>query len=129
MNKILVEVSVGELLDKISICEIKKERITDPESAKFIQNEYSILKDQLDKNIKYDEKLDQLFNKLKKINMTLWEKEDEKRSYEKNSNFGEKFIKVSRDIHFLNDERSKVKLEINKITGSLIREIKQYTSY
>ena len=129
MNKILVEVSVGELLDKISILEIKKERITDPESAKFIQNEYSILKDQLDKNIKDDKKLDRLFDKLKKINMTLWEKEDEKRSYEKNSNFGEKFIKVSRDLHFLNDDRSKIKLEINKITGSLIREIKQYTSY
>jgi len=129
MNKILVEVSVGELLDKISILEIKKERITDLESAKFMENEYLILKDQLDKNIKYDEKLDQLFNKLKKINMTLWEKEDEKRSYEKNSDFGEKFIKVSRDIHFLNDNRSKIKLEINKITGSLIREIKQYTSY
>ena len=129
MNKILVEVSVGELLDKISILEIKKERITDPESVKFIQNEYSILKDQLDKNIKDDKKLDRLFDKLKKINMTLWEKEDEKRSYEKNSNFGEKFIKVSRDIHFLNDNRSKIKLEINKITGSLIREIKQYTSY
>ena len=129
MNKILVEVSVGELLDKISILEIKKERITDPESAKFIKNEYSILKDQLDKNIKYDESLDELFNKLKKINMTLWEKEDEKRSYEKNSDFGEKFIKVSRDIHFFNDDRSKIKLEINKITGSLIREIKQYTSY
>ena len=129
MNKILVEVSVGELLDKISILEIKKERITDPESAKFIQNEYSILKDQLDKNIKDDVKLDRLFDKLKKINMTLWKKEDEKRSYEKNSDFGEKFIKVSRDIHFLNDNRSKIKLEINKITGSLIREIKQYTSY
>jgi|TARA_B110000003_G_scaffold269031_1_gene299460 hypothetical protein len=129
MNKILVEVSVGELLDKISILEIKKERITDPESAKFIKNEYSILKDQLEKNIKQNEKLDILFDKLKKINMTLWEKEDEKRSYEKNSDFSEKFIKVSRDIHFLNDDRSKIKLEINKITGSLIREIKQYTNY
>ena len=129
MNKIIVEVSVGELLDKISILEIKKEKITDPESIKFIEKEYLILKDQLDKNIKYDEKLDELFNKLKKINMTLWEIEDEKRSYEKNSNFGEKFIKVSRDIHFFNDDRSKIKLEINKITGSLIREIKQYTSY
>ena len=129
MNKILVEVSVGELLDKISILEIKKERITEAESVKFIQNEYSILKDQLDKNIKQDVNLDKLFNKLKKINITLWEKEDEKRSYEKNSDFGEKFIKVSRDIHFFNDDRSKIKLEINKITGSLIREIKQYTSY
>ena len=129
MNKILIEVSVGELLDKISILEIKKEKIRDPESIKFIEKEYLILKDQLDKNIKYDEKLDELFNKLKKINVTLWEIEDEKRSYEKNSDFGDKFIKVSRDIHFLNDDRSKVKLEINKITGSIIREIKQYTSY
>ena len=129
MNKILVEVSVGELLDKISILEIKKERISNQESAKFIEKEYLILKDQLDKNIKYDEKLDKLFNKLKDINIALWEKEDEKRSYEKNSDFGEKFIKVSRDIHFFNDDRSKIKLEINKITGSLIREIKQYTSY
>ena len=129
MNKILVEVSVGELLDKISILEIKKERISNQESAKFIEKEYLILKDQLDKNIKYDEKLDKLFNKLKDINIALWEKEDEKRSYEKNSDFGNKFIKVSRDIHFFNDDRSNVKLEINKITGSLIREIKQYTSY
>ena len=129
MNKILVEVSVGELLDKISILEIKKERISNQESAKFIEKEYLILKDQLDKNIKYDEKLDKLFNKLKDINIALWEKEDEKRSYEKNSDFGDKFIKVSRDIHFFNDDRSNVKLEINKITGSLIREIKQYTSY
>jgi mannose/fructose/N-acetylgalactosamine-specific phosphotransferase system component IIB len=129
MNKILIEVSVGELLDKISILEIKKEKIRDLESTKFIEKEYLILKNQLDKNIKYDEKLDELFNKLKKINVTLWEIEDEKRSYEKNSDFGDKFIKVSRDIHFLNDDRSKVKLEINKITGSLIREIKQYTSY
>ena len=129
MNKILIEVSVGELLDKISILEIKKEKIRDLESTKFIEKEYLILKNQLDKNIKYDEKLDELFNKLKKINVTLWEIEDEKRSYEKNSDFGDKFIKVSRDIHFLNDDRSKVKLEINKITDSVIREIKQYTSY
>ena len=129
MNKILVEVSVGELLDKISILEIKKEKIKDSESLKFIEKEYLILKEQLDKNINKNDKLDELFQSLKKINMTLWGKEDEKRSYEKNSDFSDKFIKVSRDIHFLNDERSKVKLEINKITGSLIREIKQYTSY
>ena len=129
MNKILVEVSVGELLDKISILEIKKEKIKDLESLKFIEKEYLILKEQLDKNIKQNDKLDELFQSLKKINMTLWGKEDEKRSCEKNSDFSDKFIKVSRDIHFLNDERSKVKLEINKITGSLIREIKQYTSY
>ena len=129
MGKILAEISKGELLDKISILEIKKERIADQESAKFIEKEYLILKDQLDKNINYNEKLEKLFNKLKNINISLWKMEDEKRSYEKNSDFGNKFIKVSRDIHFFNDDRSNVKLEINKITGSLIREIKQYTSY
>ena len=129
MNKILVEVSVGELLDKISILEIKKEKIKDPESLKFIEKEYLILKEQLNDNIKQNEKLDKLFQSLKKINMTLWGMEDEKRSYEKDSDFGDKFIKVSRNIHFLNDDRSKVKLEMNKITGSLIREIKQYTNY
>jgi len=129
MNKILVEVSVGELLDKISILEIKKEKITSTESLGFIEKEYLILKNQLDKNIKSDEKLDQLFKSLKEINSKLWIFEDEKRLYEKNSDFSEKFIKVSREIHFLNDDRSKVKLEINKHTGSLIREIKQYTSY
>ena len=129
MNKILVEVSVGELLDKISILEIKKEKIADPESLKFIEKEYLILKDQLKKNVKSDQTLEELFASLKKINDNLWNIEDEKRLYEKNSDFGEKFIKVSREIHFLNDDRSKIKLEINRHTGSQIREIKQYTSY
>ena len=129
MNKILIEVSVGELLDKISILEIKKEKISNPESIKFIEKEYLILKEQLNKNIKYDKKLEEFFNNLKKINLKLWSIEDYKRMCEKNSDFGEKFIKLSREIHFLNDNRSKVKLEINKYTGSQIREIKQYTNY
>ena len=129
MNKILVEVSVGELLDKITILEIKKEKIKDEKSLKFINDEYNILKLEFDKNIKFDEKLKKLFNSLKEINSKLWLIEDEKRMFEKNSDFGEKFIKVSRDIHFLNDERSKVKLEINSQTGSKIREIKKYTDY
>ena len=129
MNKILVEVSVGELLDKISILEIKKEKISDPESIKFIEKEYLILKEQLNKNVKSDKKLEEFFNNLKKINLKLWSIEDYKRMCEKNSDFGEKFIKLSREIHFLNDNRSKVKLEINKYTGSQIREIKQYTNY
>ena len=129
MNKILVEVSVGELLDKISILEIKKEKISNAESLEFINREYSVLKEQLNKNVKSDEKLNKLFETLKKINNKLWSIEDQKRLYEKNSDFGEKFIKVSRDIHFLNDDRSKIKLEINKYTGSKIREIKEYTSY
>ena len=129
MNKILVEVSVGELLDKITILEIKKEKIKDEKSLKFINDEYNILKLEFDKNIKFDEKLKKLFNSLKEINSKLWLIEDEKRMFEKNSDFSEKFIKVSRDIHFLNDERSKVKLEINNQTGSKIREIKKYADY
>ena len=95
MNKNLVEVSVGELLDKISILEIKKEKIKDPE----------------------------------KLNTKLWGIEDNKRMCEKNSDFGENFIKLSRDVHFLNDDRAKIKLAINNKTGSKIKEIKQYTNY
>ena len=129
MNKILVEVSVGELLDKISILEIKKEKIKDLEKLKFINDEYSVLKDQLNKNVKSDEKLSELFNSLKEINSKLWVIEDNKRLCEKNSDFGEKFIKLSRDVHFLNDDRAKIKLEINNHTGSKIKEIKEYTSY
>ena len=129
MNKILVEISVGELLDKISILKIKKEKIKDTDKLKFVDDEYNILKDQLDKNIKVDNKLNELFDSLKNVNSKLWIIEDEKRLYEKNSDFGEKFVKVSRDIHFLNDERSKIKLEINNYTGSKIKEIKEYTSY
>ena len=129
MNKILVEVSVGELLDKISILEIKKGKIKDPEKLEFINDEYIILKGQLDKNVKSDEKLDNLFQSLKEINSKLWIIENEKRMCEKNSDFGEKFVKLSRDVHFLNDERAKIKLEINDQFKSKIKEVKQYTNY
>ena len=129
MNKIIVEVSVGELLDKISILEIKKEKIKDAEKLKFINNEHSILKNQLDENIKSDEKLNNLYQSLKEINAKLWIIEDDKRQCEKDKDFGEKFIKLSRDVHFLNDDRAKIKLEINNHTGSTIKEIKEYTSY
>ena len=129
MNKILVEVSVGELLDKISILEIKQEKIKDPEKLKFINTEHGILKDQLDNNVKSDEKLNTLFQSLKDINAKLWVIEDDKRLCEKNSDFTENFIKLSRDIHFLNDDRAKIKLEMNTHTGSKIKEIKEYTSY
>ncbi len=129
MNKILVEISVGELLDKISILEIKSEKIKDPEKLNFINDEYKNLKDQLQTNIKLDTEVENLYDSLKEINLKLWTIEDEKRLCEKNSNFGEKFIKLSRDVHFLNDERAKIKLEINNITGSKIKEIKEYTSY
>jgi len=129
MNKILVEVSVGELLDKISILEIKQEKIKNTESLKFIKDEYNILKAELDKNVKNDEKLKNLFNSLKEINSKLWIIEDDKRMCEKNKDFGENFIKLSRDVHFLNDDRAKIKLEINNHTGSKIKEIKEYTDY
>ena len=129
MNKILVEVSVGELLDKISILEIKKEKIKNAEKLEYILNELSILKDELKNNIKSNAKLDQLYQSLKIINARLWVIEDDKRKCEKEKNFTENFIKLSRDVHILNDDRAKIKLKINELTGSKIKEIKEYTSY
>ena len=125
MNKIIIEVSIGELLDKISILEIKQRKIKDSDKLKFINNEYSILKNQLDKNVKSDDKLNDLYQSLKEINSKLWVIEDDKRQCEKDKDFGEKFIKLSRDVHFLNDDRAKIKLEINNHTGSVIKEIKE----
>tara|TARA_A100000164_G_scaffold198352_1_gene176067 strand:- start:1367 stop:1756 length:390 start_codon:yes stop_codon:yes gene_type:complete len=129
MNKILVEISAGELLDKISILEIKREKIKDIEKLKFINNELSILQDQYRKNIKSDDKLDSLYQLLKNVNTKLWEIEDNKRQCEKSKSFTENFIKLSRDIHFLNDDRANIKLDINNYTGSKIKEIKEYTKY
>ena len=129
MNKIIVEVSIGELLDKISILEIKQGKIKDAGKLKFVNNEHSILKNQLEKNVKSDDKLNDLYQSLKEINSKLWVIEDDKRQCEKEKDFGEKFIKLSRDVHFLNDDRAKIKLEINNHTGSVIKEIKEYTSY
>ena len=129
MNKIIVEVSIGELLDKISILEIKQEKIKDPEKLKFINDEHSILEGQLKKSVKSDDKLNNLYQSLKEINAKLWVIEDDKRQCEKDKDFGEKFIKLSREVHFLNDDRAKIKLEINNHTGSVIKEIKEYTNY
>ena len=129
MNKILVEVSIGELLDKISILEIKQEKIKDAEKLKYIHDEYKVLKEQLSINVTSDDKLNELFTSLKEINSKLWLIEDDKRMCEKNSDFSEKFIKLSRDVHFLNDDRAKIKLQINDHTGSKIKEIKEYTKY
>ena len=129
MNKILVEVSVGELFDKISILEIKKDKIKDEEKLKYIVDEHNLLKEQMVDKVKLNEKLSGLFDTLKDINSKLWVIEDDKRLCEKNSDFGEKFIKLSRDIHFLNDKRASIKLEINNQTGSKIKEIKEYTNY
>ena len=129
MNKILVEVSVGELLDKISILEIKKNRIKDSNKLKFINEEYEVLTKELEKNIKIDQELTKFFTALKNVNSKLWIIEDDKRKGEKDSDFGENFIRLSRDVHFLNDTRAKIKLDINNHTGSKIKEIKEYTNY
>ena len=129
MNKILIEVSIGELLDKISILEIKNNKIKNAEKLKFINDEYLILNNQLKQNVIMNDKLNTLYNKLKEINLKLWDIEDDKRKCEKNSDFGENFIKLSREVHFLNDDRAKIKLDINNLTGSKIKEIKEYTSY
>ena len=129
MNKIIIEVSIGELLDKISILEIKLQKIRNSEKLRFIKDEYSILKDQLEKKIESSGELDKLYKSLKEINSKLWVIEDEKRLCEKEKKFDEKFIKLSREVHFLNDDRAKIKLEINNLTNSKIKEIKEYTNY
>ena len=129
MDKILVEVSIGELLDKISILDIKKDKIKDETKLEHILREYKILKEEYDNKVKNDNKLSKLYTSLKEINSKLWVIEDEKRLCEKNANFGDDFIKLSRDVHFLNDERAKIKLKINIHTGSKIKEIKEYTKY
>ena len=129
MDKILVEVSVGELLDKISILDIKRDKIKDLKKLEHIEKEYKILKQEYDNKVKTDDNLNKLYSSLKIINSKLWEIEDEKRICEKNSNFDDKFIKLSRDVHFLNDERANIKLEINIHTGSKLKEIKEYTKY
>jgi len=126
MKKILAEISVGELLDKLTILEIKLEKISDKESLKIIEKEYQVLNktDGIDKN-----QYKALFDELKSTNRKLWDIENEKRLCEKNSDFGEKFIQVSRDVHFMNDKRAKIKSKINQLSGSNIREVKQYTKY
>ena len=129
MKKILTEISAGELLDKISILEIKLNKIKDHILLNEVKKEYEILNETKNKNISFSEKIDILYNNLKETNKKLWEIENKIRLCEKNSDFKEKFIQISRDIYFANDRRSKIKLEINKILGSNIKEVKQYTEY
>ena len=134
MKTILVEISYGELLDKISILEIKKERINDSEKLKFINDDLNLLKIQMHKvtkpkGFKASDKLAKLFLSLKEINAKLWVVEDDKRMCEKNNDFGNKFIELARKVYLNNDKRSKIKSEINKTLGSNIKEIKQYVDY
>ena len=128
MKKILAEISLGELADKITILEIKLKKIVNKESLNIIKKEYQSLKNVDLKGIDL-EKYKQLFNELKSINEKLWDVENEKRFLEKNSDFGDKFVKVSRDVHFMNDKRAKIKKEINQSFGSNIEEVKEYTKY
>ena len=128
-KKILSEISAGELLDKISILEIKTEKINDKASQKEVQKEYEILKKIQNSSINFDEKIKKLFNSLKDVNITLWNIEDKLRIHEKDKDFGEKFIELAREVYFINDKRAKIKFEINKILKSNIVEIKQYVEY
>ena len=128
-KKILSEISAGELLDKISILEIKLEKIKDKNSLNEINKEYKILKNAQNSNIETTDKIEKLFKEIKEINTNLWDIEDRLRICEKNKDFGNNFTELARRVYLNNDKRSKIKLEINKILGSNIREIKQYVKY
>ena len=129
MSKILTEISAGELLDKLSILEIKLNKIKNPALLQEIKKDYNIINEAKNKNINSSNEINVLYTDLKKINEQLWEIEDKIRLCEKNSDFKDKFIQLARDVYFKNDKRSKIKLEINKILGSNIQEVKQYTQY
>ncbi len=128
-KKILSEISAGELLDKISILEIKLEKIKDKADQEEINKEYKILKEVQNSNLEVTEKLKTLFKEIKEVNLNLWNIENKLRICEKNKDFGQTFIELARSVYLNNDKRSKIKSEINKILGSNIREIKQYANY
>ena len=128
MKKILAEISLGELADKLTILEIKLKKIEDKESINIINKEYQSLNNIDLKGIDL-KKYKALFNELKSVNEKLWDIENEKRLLEKNSDFEDKFIQVSRNVHFMNDKRAKIKKEINRTFGSNIEEVKEYTEY
>ncbi len=128
-KKILSEISAGELLDKISILEIKLEKIKDKADQEEINKEYKILKEVQNSSLEMTEKLKTLFKEIKEVNLNLWNIEDKLRICEKNKDFGQTFIELARGVYLNNDKRSKIKLEINNILDSNIREIKQYANY
>jgi hypothetical protein len=129
MSKILTEISAGELLDKLSILEIKLNKIKNPSFLQEIKKEYDILSKTKNNNINSSNKIDILYKNLKEINEKLWKIENEKRLCEKNSDFNDKFVRLARNVYIENDKRSKIKLEINEVLGSNIKEVKQYTEY
>ena len=128
-KKILSEISAGELLDKISILEIKLEKIKDKNNREAIKKEYKILKKIQNSSIELENKIKDLFRSIKEVNLSLWKVEDKLRICEKNKDFGKKFIELAREVYFNNDKRANIKSEINKILGSNIREIKKYANY
>jgi len=128
-KKILSEISAGELLDKISILEIKLEKIRDKNNLKEINKEYKILKNAQNSYVEVTDKIEKLFKEIKEVNTNLWNIEDKLRICEKNKDYGKNFIELARSVYLNNDKRSIIKLEINKILGSNIREIKQYVNY
>ena len=128
-KKILSEISAGELLDKISILEIKLERIKDKNSQEEIIKEYNMLKETQNSSIEFTDKIKELFESIKETNLNLWKIEDKIRVCEKNKDYGKNFIELARGVYFTNDKRSKIKSEINKILGSNIKEMKQYVKY
>ena len=128
--KILAEISVGELFDKITILNIKTKKINDTEKLFNIKNELNFLNNQASSiNVKDQDSLSQNINKLQSINEELWDIENQKRECEANKDFGEKFIQLSRDVHFKNDIRAQIKKEINLLTDSIIVEEKEYSKY
>ena len=128
-KKILTEISAGELLDKIAILEIKLVKIKDKENLLEINKEYKSLKEVKNSNIKLTKNLENLIIQLKEINLKLWDIEDKKRICEKNKDFGQTFIDLSRSVYLNNDKRANIKSKINKILGSNIKEVKQYVNY
>ena len=128
-KKILTEISAGELLDKISILEIKLEKVKGKTNQEEINKEYKILKEVQNSSIKVSEKLKVLFKEIKVVNLNLWNVEDKLRICEKNKDFGQNFIKLARDVYLNNDKRSRIKSKINEVSGSNIKEIKQYVDY
>jgi len=128
-KKILSEISAGELLDKISILEIKIDKIKNKNNLHEVNKEYKSLKKTLDSNVEISDKINQLSKEIKEVNLQLWDIEDKIRICEKNKDFGKIFIDLARSVYSTNDKRSKIKSEINELVGSNIREIKEYVDY
>ena len=128
-NKIFAEISIGELLDKISILEIKQKNLKDSEKTKIVTKELESLNNTLKNDVNITDEIKFLYNDLKAINLKLWDIEDGKRDCERNKDFGEKFIELARGVYIENDNRAKIKNKINQLSGSNISEVKSYDKY